>query len=175
MAFVPDSNHPQPLWQPPPTAYLNASGAASDTPFRLLATPPPPHQPFEMVMGLLKASERCHCRDGNLRTEPLARSGGRLQNCVGGQNASIPLKTNAIPLGLSWVTTCVVWHYIFVAHSVKDFQEINRSCPINLQSKTWYHSLSVILKEKSQFKAAAIENCHFGIDYADAPPTAIKC
>ena len=30
IAFVTDSNRPQPLWQPPPTAYLNASGAASE-------------------------------------------------------------------------------------------------------------------------------------------------
>ena len=32
MAFAPDSNRPQPLWQPPPTAYLTASGAASEVP-----------------------------------------------------------------------------------------------------------------------------------------------
>ena len=32
MAFVTDSNRPQPLWQPPPTACLTASGAASEAP-----------------------------------------------------------------------------------------------------------------------------------------------
>ena len=31
-AFVTDSNRPQPLWQPPPTACLTASGAASEAP-----------------------------------------------------------------------------------------------------------------------------------------------
>ena len=29
MAFVTDNNGPQPLWQPPPTAYVTTSGAAS--------------------------------------------------------------------------------------------------------------------------------------------------
>ena len=32
MAFVTDSNRPQPLWQPPSIACLTASGAASDVP-----------------------------------------------------------------------------------------------------------------------------------------------
>ena len=32
MAFVTDSNRPQPLWQPPPTACLTAAGAASEGP-----------------------------------------------------------------------------------------------------------------------------------------------
>ena len=32
MAFVTDSNRPQPLWQPPPTACLTAAGAASVVP-----------------------------------------------------------------------------------------------------------------------------------------------
>ena len=32
MAFVTDSNRPQPLWQPPPTACRTASGAASEVP-----------------------------------------------------------------------------------------------------------------------------------------------
>ena len=32
MAFVTDSNRPQPLWQPPPTASLTASGATSEVP-----------------------------------------------------------------------------------------------------------------------------------------------
>ena len=42
--FVTDSNRPQPLWQPPPTACLTASGAASEAPF-LSDAPPPPHNP----------------------------------------------------------------------------------------------------------------------------------
>ena len=33
MAFVTDINRPQPLWQPPPTACLTASEAASEVPF----------------------------------------------------------------------------------------------------------------------------------------------
>ena len=32
MAFVTDSNRPQPLWQPPPTACLTAAVAASEVP-----------------------------------------------------------------------------------------------------------------------------------------------
>ena len=36
MAFVTDSNRPQPLWQPPPTACLTTSGAASEVPFLLM-------------------------------------------------------------------------------------------------------------------------------------------
>ena len=36
MAFVTDSNRPQPLWQPPPTACLAASGAASEVPSLLM-------------------------------------------------------------------------------------------------------------------------------------------
>ena len=35
-AFVTDSNRPQPLWQPPPTACLTASGAASEAPSLLI-------------------------------------------------------------------------------------------------------------------------------------------
>ena len=35
-AFVTDSNRPQPLWQPPPTACLTASRAASEVPSLLL-------------------------------------------------------------------------------------------------------------------------------------------
>ena len=44
MAFVTDSNRLQPLWQPPPTACLTASGAASQAP-PLLTHPPPPSPP----------------------------------------------------------------------------------------------------------------------------------
>ena len=36
MAFVTDNNRPQPLWQPPPTACLTASGAASEVPSLLM-------------------------------------------------------------------------------------------------------------------------------------------
>ena len=36
MAFVTDSNRPQPLRQPPPTAHLTASGAASEVPSLLM-------------------------------------------------------------------------------------------------------------------------------------------
>ena len=36
MAFVTDSNRPQPLWQPPPTACPTASGAASEAPSLLM-------------------------------------------------------------------------------------------------------------------------------------------
>ena len=41
MAFVTDSNRPQPLWQPPPTASLPASGTASEV-LSLLTHPCPP-------------------------------------------------------------------------------------------------------------------------------------
>ena len=36
MAFVTDSNRPQPLWQPPPTACLTTAGAASEVPSLLM-------------------------------------------------------------------------------------------------------------------------------------------
>ena len=36
MAFVTDSNRPQQLWQPPPTAHLTAFGAASEAPSLLV-------------------------------------------------------------------------------------------------------------------------------------------
>ena len=36
MAFVTDSNHLQPLWQPPPTACSTAPGAASEVPSLLM-------------------------------------------------------------------------------------------------------------------------------------------
>ena len=47
MAFVTDSNRPQPPWQPPPTACLTASGAASEAPSLLLhpCPDPPPLNP----------------------------------------------------------------------------------------------------------------------------------
>ena len=45
IAFVTGSNDPQPLWQPPPSACLTASGAASKVPPLLMhpwGPPPPP-------------------------------------------------------------------------------------------------------------------------------------
>ena len=45
MAFVTDSNRPQPLWQPPPTACLTASGTASEAPSLLMHPCPLPHDP----------------------------------------------------------------------------------------------------------------------------------
>ena len=36
MAFVTDSNRPQPLWEPPPTACLNAFGAQKGFPLQRL-------------------------------------------------------------------------------------------------------------------------------------------
>ena len=36
VAFGTDSNHPQPLWQPPPTACLTASRATSEVPSLLM-------------------------------------------------------------------------------------------------------------------------------------------
>ena len=59
MAFVTDSNRPQ-LWQPPPTACLTASGAASEVPYLLrhpcprpsdLHSPPPPPLPTRSPQG----------------------------------------------------------------------------------------------------------------------------
>ena len=47
MAFVTDSNRPQPLRQPPPTAYLTASEAASEVPsLRMHPCPAPPVAPW---------------------------------------------------------------------------------------------------------------------------------
>ena len=43
VAFVSDSNRPQPLWQPPPTACLSASGAASEAPSLLMHPCPLPY------------------------------------------------------------------------------------------------------------------------------------
>ena len=39
--FLTDDNHPQPLWQPPPTACLPAPGAASEVLSLLMHSPPP--------------------------------------------------------------------------------------------------------------------------------------
>ena len=48
MTFVTDSNRPQPLWQPPPTACLTAAGAASEVPtFPNTSLPHPPPLPPE--------------------------------------------------------------------------------------------------------------------------------
>ena len=43
MAFVTDSNRPQPLWQPPPTACPTASGAASEIPSKAYRSSAPPN------------------------------------------------------------------------------------------------------------------------------------
>ena len=42
MAFVTDSNRPQPLWQPPPTACLTACGVTSEVLSRRRGNAPPP-------------------------------------------------------------------------------------------------------------------------------------
>ena len=42
LAFITDSNRPQPLWHPPPTADLTASGAASEVLSRPMHPYPPP-------------------------------------------------------------------------------------------------------------------------------------
>ena len=46
MAFVTDGNRSQPLCQPPPTAYLTASGAASEVRSLLMHPCPPPPPPL---------------------------------------------------------------------------------------------------------------------------------
>ena len=47
-ALVTDSNGPQPLWQPPPTAYPTASGAAFEVPSLLTH----PGVPYELIAGV---------------------------------------------------------------------------------------------------------------------------
>ena len=42
LAFVTGSNRPQPRWQHPPTAYVTASGAASEAPSLLMHPWPEP-------------------------------------------------------------------------------------------------------------------------------------
>ena len=54
MAFVTDSNRPQPLRQSPPTACLTASGPASEVPSRLLHPCPPPPLPLAPPSGVSK-------------------------------------------------------------------------------------------------------------------------
>ena len=51
MAFVTDSNRPQPVWQPPPNARLTASGAASDVPSLLMRPPPTPTRAKQLDRG----------------------------------------------------------------------------------------------------------------------------
>ena len=46
MAFITDSNRPQPVWQPPPTADFTASGAASEVPSLLMRPCPSPNRGF---------------------------------------------------------------------------------------------------------------------------------
>ena len=50
MAFVTDSNRPQPLWQPPPTACPTASGAASEAPSLLTHSCPSPIHPPQLYV-----------------------------------------------------------------------------------------------------------------------------
>ena len=73
MAFASASNRPQPLWQPPPTACLTASGAASEVPSLLMhpwgapprldsprpETPLPPFQCLRLTAKLLLRRLRC--------------------------------------------------------------------------------------------------------------------
>ena len=61
MVFVTDSNRPQPLRQPPPTARLTACGAASDGP-SLRTHPPPPRtpQPLTDVRSGADGAQRGH-------------------------------------------------------------------------------------------------------------------
>ena len=63
MAFVTNRNRPKPLWQPPPTAYLSASGAASEVPSLLLhpcrALPPVIPVAFAYVVGIGRVSGLC--------------------------------------------------------------------------------------------------------------------
>ena len=54
MAFVTDSNRPQPLWQPPPTACLTAAGAASEVPSL-------PMHPWTQTFAL-RSGRRCALR-----------------------------------------------------------------------------------------------------------------
>ena len=73
-AFVTDSNRPQPLWQPPPTACPNASGAASEVLVRAPHTHT--HRPVQVIVDplLLKHRKNCHgvytkCRASRCRAE----------------------------------------------------------------------------------------------------------
>ena len=59
MAFVTDSNRPQPLWQPPPTACLTASRAASEVPSLLMhPCPPAPPQTKLTIVEKTKSPRR---------------------------------------------------------------------------------------------------------------------
>ena len=50
LANATDSNRPQPLWQPPPTACLTAAAAASEAPSLLMHPSPPPPAPSLHVL-----------------------------------------------------------------------------------------------------------------------------
>ena len=71
MAFVTDSNRPQPLWQPPPTACLTASGGTSEVP-SLLMHPCPCH--FGPLFGTSGPDHRHHSSH--------ARTYTRARNCT---------------------------------------------------------------------------------------------
>ena len=60
MAFITDSDRPQPIWQPPPTARLTASGAASEVP-SLLMHPCPPPPPRHTGSSPQKDAHGAHC------------------------------------------------------------------------------------------------------------------
>ena len=60
MAFVTECNRPQPFWQPPPTAYLTAFGAASEGPSHSMH---PDHQvpfPCRLVLWYGAFVATCH-------------------------------------------------------------------------------------------------------------------
>ena len=69
MAYVTDSNRPQPLWQPPPTACLTASGPASEVPSLLM-------QPWEGGEGpsssWVSAVRRRACPSGRQKPRVVA-------------------------------------------------------------------------------------------------------
>ena len=61
--IVADSNRPQPLWQPPPTACLTASGAASEVP----SLPMQPRlQPLSLPPYCAPKGHRQASREGKL-------------------------------------------------------------------------------------------------------------
>ena len=88
MAFVPDSNRPQPLWQPPPTASLTASGAASEVPSpcqtQIKAIPFPPTRLLELCQQNPKNTKTTPCPPPQKKRIP---------------NKSVNFRHNRIPRG----------------------------------------------------------------------------
>ena len=76
MAFATDSNRPQPLWQPPPTACLTASGAASEVPSLLM-------HPWGGVGGVTRqegeGERRCEGRGGGGGCVKREGAGGKME------------------------------------------------------------------------------------------------